>query len=792
MKRYIKSSSRQPNVEKYKGFYIVKDRGGDGLNVYNDHMEVEDEGFASMRDAKLFIDGLIMEDVHSSTDSSEYEYRKRLYEKRKKEFEEYGEDDNNDLLTREEKMNIAKAKLDEVTAALYTESVDISEFIGLSKDEIGNMLDELPVGTIITGITGRRKQYDFDTTFRKDSAYESNYHQSASSPHDWKYKKEYWTVEGYEDPYIVSKIYEIANDQNKYYIMRQSVNSSCDITADYCENCEWVELASKQIPDSDGFLTDYTLYTDGENFICMFGDKDLYEPSYDYADFDTGHEEDAWEWFNSYIGFEDDGEDIWSAKRNDPKLKNSSITADEAEDDIEDLTLVDQEYDSAKTSINSKNLPAVYNMISLPASSVGVDFGGGKFDNAVEYLANQDITLYVYDPYNRSTEHNREVLKALKANGGADFAINSNVLNVIKEPEARRNVLENIKKITKPGAPIYITVYEGSGRGNEGATKSGYQLNRKTADYLEEIQEVFPDANRKGKLITAINSSTDITSAVIDGRYVTIDEVIDHVSTLVFGAADRYFHDIGYDIDYAYYDIAQYDHSRIKIEIRTEMEYEELEELAEALNPVVEDLDNDSYFEPVTYGIIEAYVSIRKVALCMGYKYTPSSNLDASTKIESGWDDIPEPSLDPPEYDEGNEVGTEADCDFEAINIKVTVDENGGWEYETIEFLNPYRGKVWTSDEYDVEIGDASDIIEDFDELVEPYIPGAAGVYYMNGKGDLMYNISGIRVVTTDGWFDERSGWEYDEEVYKDDVDIDFDKDRSSIDVIFTESPIIK
>lgn len=37
--------------------------------------------------------------------------------------------------------------------------------------------------------------------------------------------------------------------------------------------------------------------------------------------------------------------------------------------------------------------------------------------------------------------------------------------------------------------------------GNEGPTKSGYQLNKKTADYLEEIQQVFPDAERKGKLI---------------------------------------------------------------------------------------------------------------------------------------------------------------------------------------------------------------------------------------------------------------------------------------------------
>lgn len=200
---------------------------------------------------------------------------------------------------------------------------------------------------------------------------------------------------------------------------------------------------------------------------------------------------------------------------------SSAIDPYSEEDDLadeEDLPQAEQEYDSAKTSINSNKLPAIYNMITLPKGSVGIDYGGGKFDNAVEALAEQGVTLCVYDPYNRSQQHNRAAIKALRDNGGADFAINSNVLNVIKEPEARLNVLENIKKITKPGAPIYITVYEGSGKGNEGVTKSGYQLNRKTADYLEEIQEVFPDAKRKGKLIVAtnsksVNSSTNIKAS---------------------------------------------------------------------------------------------------------------------------------------------------------------------------------------------------------------------------------------------------------------------------------------
>ena len=173
-----------------------------------------------------------------------------------------------------------------------------------------------------------------------------------------------------------------------------------------------------------------------------------------------------------------------------------------------DLENPEQEFSSAATSINSAKLPAIYNMVEFRPGDVVVDFGGGKFDNAVNYLKDKDVTLLVYDPYNRSAEHNKEVLRILKEHGGADAAVNSNVLNVIKEPNAREAVLRNISKITKRGAPIYITVYEGRGDGAEGPTKSGYQLNRKTGDYMDEVGSVFSNVKRKGKLITAINEST--------------------------------------------------------------------------------------------------------------------------------------------------------------------------------------------------------------------------------------------------------------------------------------------
>ena len=60
---------------------------------------------------------IIKNSVTSSKETdpqSEYEYRKNIYLKRKHEFETLGEDDNNDVLSREEKMNIAKAEMDKV------------------------------------------------------------------------------------------------------------------------------------------------------------------------------------------------------------------------------------------------------------------------------------------------------------------------------------------------------------------------------------------------------------------------------------------------------------------------------------------------------------------------------------------------------------------------------------------------------------------------------------------------------------------------------------------------------
>lgn len=203
-----------------------------------------------------------------------------------------------------------------------------------------------------------------------------------------------------------------------------------------------------------------------------------------------------------------DTDDIEWVMKEDLSFIDSLNESTQEEIDIENP---EQEFSSAATSINSNKLPAIYNMVKFRPGDVVVDFGGGKFDNAVNYLKDKNVTLLVYDPYNRSAEHNKEVLRLLKEHGGADAAVNSNVLNVIKEPEAREAVLRNIKKITKRGAPIYITVYEGRGDGVEGPTKSGYQLNRKTGDYMNE--SIVNNASNIGQGYTAPNMVSIVAKA---------------------------------------------------------------------------------------------------------------------------------------------------------------------------------------------------------------------------------------------------------------------------------------
>lgn len=89
--------------------------------------------------------------------------------------------------------------------------------------------------------------------------------------------------------------------------VRDSMTENFDIKDNNPDQWEFVK--SKEVLDSDGFTTEYSWYTDGTKHIFMFGDRDLYEPDEDYADWVAESETEASDWFNNYEGFE--SEDAW-------------------------------------------------------------------------------------------------------------------------------------------------------------------------------------------------------------------------------------------------------------------------------------------------------------------------------------------------------------------------------------------------------------------------------------------------------------------------------------------------
>lgn len=143
-----------------------------------------------------------------------------------------------------------------------------------------------------------------------------------------------------------------------------------------------------------------------------------------------------------------------------------------------------QQYTSADTSINRSKMPRIYKLVAdrLSETDRVIDYGCGKYFDEYNLPAN----FVGWDPYNYNT--NKNVL-----NKEYDVALCSNVLNVVKEREVRREILEALKSLARK---IFITVYEGDGDRKSRPTKRDcYQLHWKRGDYIPELVDVFGAGN---------------------------------------------------------------------------------------------------------------------------------------------------------------------------------------------------------------------------------------------------------------------------------------------------------
>ena len=171
---------------------------------------------------------------------------------------------------------------------------------------------------------------------------------------------------------------------------------------------------------------------------------------------------------------------------------------------------ITQEYPSAGTSINQ--VPALVKHLVreglIENGMVVLDYGAGKYDTAKEYvLGTLDVTYLQYDKYNRSNEVNLAAL-----NQKADLVILANVLNVIKEPEVRHQVLLQVRYQMKKGARLYVSTYsadkndlyqEESDLGQPTKKGESWQNCQKLSFYMDEVRRVLPDSKVEGGIIIA-------------------------------------------------------------------------------------------------------------------------------------------------------------------------------------------------------------------------------------------------------------------------------------------------
>lgn len=164
-----------------------------------------------------------------------------------------------------------------------------------------------------------------------------------------------------------------------------------------------------------------------------------------------------------------------------------------------------QAHDSAATSINGNKLPAAFNKIKWQEGSVNLDLGGGKFDNATEFLKGKGVENLIFDPFNRDAEWNKRIAEQVQA-GGVDSVTCNNVLNVIDNEASRENVILQASKAIKPDGVAYFYIYEGdkSGIGKDKG-QGRWQNNMTTRQYIPEISKYFGDVKRRGQLIEAKN-----------------------------------------------------------------------------------------------------------------------------------------------------------------------------------------------------------------------------------------------------------------------------------------------
>lgn len=174
---------------------------------------------------------------------------------------------------------------------------------------------------------------------------------------------------------------------------------------------------------------------------------------------------------------------------------------------------LEQEITSAVTSINATKLPALFKKVKWLSGTRNADIGAGRFTNVSEFLSKEGVENFRFDPFNMLMEENLATIKHIHG-GQCHTATVTNTLNVIQCPIARSTIILRAHDALKPGGTLFVQIHEGdkSGLGRiSQKAKDGrplaWQENRRTRDYLREIESLFNMIAIKENIIIATKRS---------------------------------------------------------------------------------------------------------------------------------------------------------------------------------------------------------------------------------------------------------------------------------------------
>ena len=164
---------------------------------------------------------------------------------------------------------------------------------------------------------------------------------------------------------------------------------------------------------------------------------------------------------------------------------------------------------SAATSI--RQVPGLHRKVAggIPGGWRIVDLGCGAFDDGIEYLRDHGHPVRGIDPYNRAERFNAEGREWLRA-GTATAVVCANVLNVVREYDARAEVITEAARADL----AFFTVYEGDASGRGRITPKGWQEHRRTRDYLPEVARWFPCVGMRRGVIVGAWSEAELRQAL--------------------------------------------------------------------------------------------------------------------------------------------------------------------------------------------------------------------------------------------------------------------------------------